>query len=439
MNTPEIIRRKRDGEALPDAAIRRFVDGVTDGVVEDAQLGAFLMAVFLQGMNEAEQAALTLAMRDSGEVMRWPDLDGPVLDKHSTGGVGDLVSLVLAPLVAACGGYVPMISGRGLGHTGGTLDKLESIPGFDVMPERARFEAIVREAGFAMVGQGDDLAPADRRMYALRDSTETVECVPLIVSSILSKKLSEGLDGLVLDIKCGNGAFMIDPASARVLGQELCNVAAAAGLPSTALVTDMNQPLAANAGNALELGEALAFLRGDSPRPRLAEVVFTLAAELLVTGGLAPDAAAARVRLERAVDNGTAAERFARMARLQGGPSDLLERPTHYLPAAPVRQPLLAERGGFVTGFDTLAVGRVIRDLGGGRHRADDRIDPAVGIGALPTVGDQVEAGAELAVVHASDDTGAERALAQLREALALGDAPPASAPIVIDRLSARS
>ncbi|MEM1413239.1 MAG: thymidine phosphorylase, partial [Pseudomonadota bacterium] len=289
MNTPDIIRAKRDGLSLSEDAISALIEGVTSGAVEDAQLGAFLMAVYLKGMNRQEQAALTLAMRDSGTVMHWPDLHGPILDKHSTGGVGDLVSLVLAPLVAGCGGYVPMVSGRGLGHTGGTLDKLESIPGFDVMLSRERLEATVRDAGFAMVGQGDDLAPADRRMYAVRDVTETVACIPLIVASILCKKLSEGLDGLVLDIKCGNGAFMTDRDQARALGQELCDVAVAAGLPCTALVTDMNQPLASSAGNALELAEALDFLRGETPAPRLRDVVFALAGELLVTGGLAHD------------------------------------------------------------------------------------------------------------------------------------------------------
>ena len=317
MNTAELIRRKRDGEVLPGSALGAFVAGVASGEVEEAQLGAFPMAVYLRGMSDEEQAALTLAMRDSGAVLAWPDLDGPVFDKHSTGGVGDLVSLVLAPLVAACGGYVPMISGRGLGHTGGTLDKLESIPGFRVQLTLDALDRTVRAAGFAMVGQGADLAPADRRMYAVRDVTATVDCRPLVVASILSKKLCEGLDGLVMDIKTGNGAIFDDADQALALGQALCDVAAAAGLPCTALVTDMDQPLARSAGNALELREALAFLRGEPVCDRLREVTLALASELLVTGGLAADADQAGARLQAALEGGAAAERFQHMVRLQ--------------------------------------------------------------------------------------------------------------------------
>lgn len=436
---PELIRRKRDGEALTGAAIRHFVDGVVDGSVDDAQLGAFLMAIYLRGMAREEQAALTLAMRDSGEVMRWPGLDGPVLDKHSTGGVGDLVSLVLAPLVAACGGFVPMISGRGLGHTGGTLDKLESIPGFNVNPDRASLERLVREAGFAMVGQGDELAPADRRMYAARDVTATVACKPLIISSILCKKLSEGLDGLVMDIKVGNGAFMERRDEAISLGQELCDVAAAAGLRCTALVTDMNQPLANAAGNALEVKAALGFLAGKPTSPRLQDVVYGLAGELLQTGGLAEDEAAARSRLEAAIANGSAAERFARVVAMQGGPGDLLERPDHHLPAAPVVRAIEADQGGWVRGMNTLEIGLIVRDLGGGRVRASDAIDPAVGLSGLAVIGDRVAPGDALAFVHAADDAAAERAAKRLRAAMLVSEtAVGADDAVVLDRLGAR-
>ncbi len=436
MNIPEFIRRKRDGERLDAADIADFVAGVAANEVEDAQLGAFLMAVYLRGMSDAEQAALTRAMRDSGDSLRWTKLDGPVLDKHSTGGVGDLVSLVLAPLVAACGGYVPMISGRGLGHTGGTLDKLESIPGFDVNLSLDRLTRVVSVAGLGMVGQGGTLAPADQRMYATRDVTATVDCQPLIVSSILSKKLSEGLDGLVMDIKIGNGAIMTDPDEARRLGQALCDVAAAAGLACTALLTDMDQPLASRAGNALEVRAALELLDGASRDDRLREVVLALAAELLVTGELDDDAAAARVRLERALENGAAAERFARMVRLQGGPGDLLERPDAYLPSAPVIRPVPVATGGAVAWIDTRAIGLIVRDLGGGRLRAGDTINPAVGLENLPSVGDHVEAGAALATVHAADEEHAERAALRLLDAVQLTEARPAATrPVVHDRL----
>jgi thymidine phosphorylase len=332
----DIIGAKRDGLALSDLQIRTLVEGVSDHSLGDGQLGAFLMAVFLRGMNDAEQVALTLAMRDSGTVLSWQGLDGPVLDKHSTGGVGDLVSLVLAPLVAACGGYVPMISGRGLGHTGGTLDKLESIPGFEVNPPLETMRRIVAQAGFAMVGQGPDLAPADHRMYAVRDVTATVSSIPLIASSILSKKLAEGLDALVMDIKTGNGAFMTDPAQARRLAEDITRIASDAGLQASALLTDMDQPLASNAGNALEMREALDWLRGRPCNARLQAVTLALAGELLQLGGLADSPADAEQKLQQALDSGRAAERFARMVALQGGPADLLERPAEYLPAAPV-------------------------------------------------------------------------------------------------------
>jgi thymidine phosphorylase len=438
LDIPALLRRKRDGEALEAATLRDFARGVADGAVEDAQVGAFVMAVFLQGMSDREQADLTLAMRDSGSVMRWDDLPGPVLDKHSTGGVGDLVSLVLAPLVAACGGFVPMISGRGLGHTGGTLDKLESIPGFDVNLSTGRFDRIVRDCGFALAGQGPDLAPADRRLYAVRDVTATVECQPLIVSSILSKKLCEGLDGLVMDIKMGNGAVMTDPEHARALGQALCDVAAEAGLACSALLTDMNQPLASSAGNALEVAEALRFLRGEAVNARLRTVAFALAGELLLTGGLARDADAAQERLEAALASGAAAEHFGKVVAAQGGPSDLLDRPAHYLARAPVQRAVLAPMAGRLEAIDTRGLGRLVQALGGGRLRADDNIDPAVGLAGLPSLGESFEFGAPIAMIHAGSDADAERAEQALLDALTFNEDSTTAFELpaqVIDRL----
>ncbi len=295
----EIIKAKRDGRELTADEIRGFVDGVAGGQVCDAQIGAFTMAVYLQNMSMAEQSALTLAMRDTGHCLHWSDLDGPVLDKHSTGGVGDLVSLVLAPMLAACGAYIPMITGRGLGHTGGTVDKLESIPGFDVHPSEHTFYQTVRKAGLAMTAQGGNLAPADGRIYAVRDVTATVDSIPLIVASILSKKLAEGLDGLVLDIKTGNGAFMCERNRARDLAANLIEVAALAGLPCSALITDMNQPLARSAGNALEIMEVIEFLGNGYRQPRLEDVIMSLGSEMLLLGGLAENQKTARFNIEQ--------------------------------------------------------------------------------------------------------------------------------------------
>jgi thymidine phosphorylase len=439
LDMPELLRRKRDGEPLDTDALHAFAQGVADGKVEDAQVGAFLMAVFLRGMSDREQADLTLAMRDSGSVMQWDDLPGPALDKHSTGGVGDLVSLVLAPLVAACGGFVPMISGRGLGHTGGTLDKLESIPGFDVNLTPERFGFIVRDCGFALAGQGPDLAPADRRLYAVRDVTSTVECQPLIVSSILSKKLCEGLDGLVMDIKMGNGAVMADPDRARSLGQALCDVAAEAGLACTALLTDMSQPLASSAGNALEVREAVRFLRGEPPNGRLRTVVFALARELLLTGQLARDAAEAEARLEAALASGAAAEHFARVVAAQGGAGDLLDRPDHYLAPAPVQRTVLAPEFARLVAIDTRRLGRLVQTLGGGRLRAGDVIDPAVGLAELPSLGDIFDVGATLATIHAASEADADRAQQALLDAMTFNQntTDTFEAPVqVIDRLA---
>lgn len=438
----EIIRRKRDGETLSEAEIAFMAAGLTAAAPEqrlgDGQVAAFAMAVFLRGMSRAETVALTRAMAASGRVMDWraEGLDGPILDKHSTGGVGDKVSLILAPLVAACGGFVPMIAGRGLGHTGGTLDKLEAIPGYDVAPDRRRFTAAVGAAGCAIMGQTADLAPADRRLYALRDVTATVESVPLITASILSKKLAAGLDALVMDVKAGNGAFMATPEAAAGLAETIVDVAQGAGLRTSALITDMNQVLGRTAGNALEIREAIDFLTGAEREPRLAEVTLALAAELLLLGGLAPDPAAARARAEAALADGRAAGRFAAMVAALGGPGDLVDRPQVYLPKAPVVRPFPAGRDGYVSRVDTRAVGLAVMALGGGRRRAEDEVDHAVGLDRVLPLGAAVSAGKPLAVIHARDDAGAGRAAEMLKAAIGVGEAPLNPAPLIYERLT---
>ena len=431
----ELILKKRDGAALDRAEIAALVTGICDGTVSDAQLAAFAMATWFRGMEPAEQVALTLAMRDSGTVLQWPDIDGPVLDKHSTGGVGDMVSLLLAPIVAACGGFVPMISGRGLGHTGGTLDKLESIPGFQTAPDVDRLRQLVRQNGLAIVGQSDELVPADRRLYAVRDETGTVSSVPLIVSSILSKKLAEGLDALVMDIKSGSGAFVTEPTEARQLAREICRVAHGLGVPCNALITDMHQPLAWSAGNALEVREAIDFLRGDARHPRLQEVVLGLSAELLWLGGLVDDPEAGEAMAVEALNSGRAAERFAAMVRDQGGPANLLEDAAALLPSACVTAPVFPSGSGFVTRIDTRAIGLTVVHLGGGRLRSADRVDPAVGLSALSPVGQAVDPQSPLAIVHAADEAGWAKAAAAVQSAMSVGPERPVTGPVVHGRV----
>lgn len=430
-----IIQKKRDDQALSQAEISAFVDGVSNGEISDAQIAAFTMATWFNGMGLDEAATLTLAMRDSGTVMRWPGLDGPVLDKHSTGGVGDLVSLVLGPVVAACGGYVPMISGRGLGHTGGTLDKLESIPGFGTALETDRFEKLVREHGIAIVGQSDQLAPADRRIYAVRDVTATVSSPPLMISSILSKKLAEGLDGLVLDIKYGSGAFTPNAMEAVELAGQMSGVAASAGLPCAALVTDMNFPLARSAGNAVEVLEAIAFLKNETAHPRLREVAEGLSAELLRLGGLAESATQADALVTESISSGRAAEKFAAMVTGQGGPADLLERPGAYLPEAPVVRRVEVPRGGYVSSIGTKAVGDIVVALGGGRQCAGDKVDHSVGITALKLAGERIERGEPLAVVHAADESAWAKAAEALVRCFGISDDASSPRPVIHGRI----
>jgi thymidine phosphorylase len=401
---------------------------MADGTMSDAQVGAFAMAVYFSGMTWEECAALTQAMARSGTVLDWSrtGLDGPILDKHSTGGVGDTVSLILAPLVAACGGFVPMISGRSLGHTGGTLDKLASIPGYETAPDLARFRAAVRQAGCAIVGQTTELAPADRRLYAIRDVTATVDSVPLITASILSKKLAAGLDALVMDVKVGSGAFTGSIESAQALAESLVTVAGDAGLRTVAWLTDMNQVLGHDVGNALEVREAIDFLTGRRREARLHAVTSALAREMLILGGLAGDHAEADGPVERALASGAAAERFGRMVAALGGPGDLLEHPDRHLPAAAVQLPVEPAHPGIVGRVDTRLIGLAVVSLGGGRHRAEDVVDPAVGIAEMQGPGDSVGPGRPLAVVHARSMAEATVAAAAVREAMTVGDGSPA-------------
>ncbi len=417
----EFIRTKRDGQTLDEGALRDFVNGIVSGEVNNAQIGAFAMAVHFQDMSIAEQLALTLAMRDTGRTLCWPDLDGPVLDKHSTGGVGDLVSLVLAPMMAACGAYIPMISGRGLGHTGGTVDKLESIPDFNVNPSNRLFEQTVRTTGLAMTAQGADLAPADAIMYAVRDVTATVDSVPLIVASILSKKLAEGLSGLVLDIKTGNGAIICERNRSSDLAANLVKVSELAGLPCSALITDMNQPLAHSGGNALEMLESIAFLKAEGHESRLEDVVLSLGVEMLLLGGLADKPAEARRKLVGTLDSGTAVERFARMVAMQGGPADLIEEPEKYLKLPPVNRVLAASRDGYIEYIDTRAFGLCIMAMGGGRSHALDIIDHRVGLSQLCTVGAKVKEGEPLLTIHAADEASWQEAADALAQAITIG------------------
>lgn len=430
----EIIRTKRDGGRLDDDDIDAFVAGITDGSVAEGQAAAFAMAVYFQGMDVSESVALTRAMQRSGTTLRWA-LDGPVVDKHSTGGVGDTVSLMLAPMVAACGGYVPMISGRGLGHTGGTYDKFESIPGYRAAPDLAEFQRVVAEVGCAVIGQTPELAPADKRLYGIRDVTATVESIPLITASILSKKLAAGLDALAMDVKFGNGAFMREMEQANDLARSIVGVAEGAGVRTAALLTDMDQPLADTAGNTLEVAYAIEYLTGARREPRIHEVTMALCTEMLVLGGLAVDDAAARVALQAALDSGRAAERFAAMVAALGGPSDLLEQPWTHLERAPLTVEVSLAHKGVVQSIDTRQVGLAVVVLGGGRTRPQDPVDHAVGITGLIGVGGVLDISDHVAVVHARSAESAERAAAMLRAAYSIGEEPVIGEPVVRDRI----
>ena len=438
MLVPELIRRKRDGGELTPEELGFLVRGISDGSVSDAQVGALAMAVVVRGMSAAERIALTGEMTRSGDVLDWSaaGLHGPALDKHSTGGVGDKVSLLLAPIVAACGGAVPMISGRGLGHTGGTLDKLEAIPGYDTAPDNDTFRRAVASAGCAIVGQTGTLAPADRRLYAIRDATGTVESIPLIAASILSKKLAAGLDALVMDVKVGSGAFLPGHEQASELAQAIVEIARGNGLHASALLTDMDRVLGRSAGNAVEVRESIDHLTGAAADERLRAVTLALSAELLRLGGVIDDEDEARAAAERALDGGAAAERFAAMVAQLGGPADLLEAPERHLASAPVELAAEPAQAGIVTAVQVRAVGLAVIALGGGRTRETDPVDHAVGLTEVAAPGERVGPGERpLALVHARDEASASRAGDALRDAYGIGDVPPRAVPPVLEIL----
>jgi thymidine phosphorylase len=429
----EIIIKKRDGEVLTTGEIGEFIAGLTDGSVSQAQAAAFAMAVFFRDMNLAERVALTTAMRDSGTVLDWSDLDGPVVDKHSTGGVGDNVSLMLAPILAACGVYVPMISGRGLGHTGGTLDKFDSIPGYTTQPDNALFRKVTKKAGCAIIGQTADLAPADKILYSIRDVTGTVENVSLITASILSKKLAAGLGALILDVKTGSGAFMPTLDRSRELARSLVDVANGAGTKTAALITDMNEPLASAAGNALEIRNAVDFLTGAHRDQRLYDVTIALSAAALELTGFKGDAVKA---CEVALWSGKAVSHFSEMVALLGGPADFVERMDTHLQRAAIVVDVVAPAAGTITEIDTRGVGMAVVALGGGRRLPTDAIDHSVGFDRLLGLGTKVEVGTPLARLHARDAATAAEASRRLIAAYKLGD-HAATHPLIADRIDA--
>jgi thymidine phosphorylase len=419
----EIIRRKRDGGALSDAEIEYFIEGLTDGTITEGQAAAFAMAVFFRGMEMPERIALTRAMMESGAVLDWSrdNLGGPVVDKHSTGGVGDKVSLMLGPMAAACGCFVPMISGRGLGHTGGTLDKFDAIPGYQTQPDTALFRRVVREVGCAIIGQTANLAPADRRLYAIRDVTATVESIPLITASILSKKLAAGLQGLVMDVKTGSGAFMPTLEASRELADSIVRVASGAGVKTTALITNMDQILGHSAGHVTEMMEAMEYLTGRRHNHRLDRVTRDLVAEMLLVGGLCTTLPDAKVRIDAALTSGRAAETFARMVAALGGPADLLEHPGKYLASAPVVNMCAPRAAGRIAAIDTRAIGVALIELGGGRLNAQDKIDHRVGFSEFVGVGEEVGPDRPICMIHAADRTSWARAAAAVRNAVRVG------------------
>jgi len=429
----ELIKTKRDGGSLDADDIRLFIEGYTDGDVTDYQMSAMCMAVFFRGLSPAELTAWTRAMLESGDVLDLSDTPGVKVDKHSTGGVGDKVSLSLAPLAAACGVVVPMVSGRGLGHTGGTLDKLESIPGFEVDMPVAEYRRLVKEVGACLIGQTSRLAPADKQLYALRDVTATVDCLPLIASSIMSKKLAEGIDALLLDVKVGSGAFMKSLEDARALAQTMIGIGKEMGKRVVAVITNMDEPLGRTVGNALEVVEAVEMLRGKAPAD-YTELTLALTAEMLVLGGKAPDVGAARPLLLEAIASGAAEAKLRELVTAQGGDVGAIED-LRRLPRASHTTPVLAERDGFVTRIDSEAIGLAAMTLGAGRGRTTDTIDPAVGFYLDRKVGEAVKASEPLVTVHHNGDARLEDVMRRVRAAYTVGDAPPTPRPLVVERL----
>lgn len=427
----EIIRKKRNGQALTAAEIQFFVNGITTNSVSEGQIAAFGMAVYFNDMNMDERIALTIGMRDSGTVLNWDSLglNGPVIDKHSTGGVGDVISLMLGPMAAACGGYVPMISGRGLGHTGGTLDKFDAIPGYQTEPSSELFRKVVKEAGVAIIGQTGDLVPADKRFYSIRDNTATVESISLITASILSKKLAAGLDALVMDVKVGSGAFMPTYAASEELARSIAAVANGAGTKTTALLTDMNQVLASCAGNAVEVVEAINFLTGKYRNPRLYEVTMGLCAEMLVLGGIAQNEIEARTKLNTVLDNGKAAEVFGKMIAGLGGPTDFIEAYDKYLPQAKIIRPVFSAAQGYAHSMDTRELGLAVVTLGGGRRKPGDKLDYSVGLTQVCALGEQISTDKPIAMIHAQTEDDFLEAELAVKNAIKIQSSMPEKMP----------
>lgn len=435
MGAVDILRKKRDGGRLSPEEIDAFVRGVTDRSWPDYQSSALLMAIVLRGMDPDETAQLTRAMVASGDRLDFSDLPGPKVDKHSTGGVGDKTSLILAPLVAACGVYVPMMSGRGLGHTGGTLDKLESIPGFRVHLSLPEFRATLKDIGCALIGATKEIAPADRILYALRDVTATVESIPLITASILSKKIAEGIDALVMDVKCGNGAFMKNHADAKALAQSLVANGNANGVKTEAIITRMDAPLGRAIGNALEIHECIDILNGSIKSGDLRELSLDLSARMVLLGGKAKDLADARKQIDAALASGAGLEKFRQIIARQGGDPAVIDDPKK-LPIAKKRHLLRAERGGYVAAIHAESFGRACMMLGAGRSRVEDVVDPAVGATLLVHVGQEIHPGAPLAEIHYQAGADLEAAMFLFESAITLADSPPAAMPLILEALA---
>jgi len=427
----EIIRLKRDGKSLNEAEINGFVSGLVDGNFSDSQVGAMAMAIFQNGMSDNEKVHFTKAMMHSGDVLSWDGFDGPIVDKHSTGGVGDKVSFMLAAIVSACGGYVPMISGRGLGHTGGTADKLESISGFNVQPSIGEFKRIVKEVGVAIISQTENLAPADKRLYSIRDVTATVESIPLITASILSKKLAAGLDALVMDVKVGNGAMMHNLSDAKALAESITSVANGAGVKTQAIITDMNQVLGSSAGNAVEMYETVKYLTGKQREPRLHKVVQALASAMLINTGLASGEKDAHGKIDTVLRSGLAAEVFERMVAALGGPTNFVESPWDSMEKANVITEVRALQHGYIAQMDTRAVGMSVVSLGGGRTAPTQKVDHTVGFDRILPLGVQVNRGEVIARVHAKDEDSANKAIEQFNNALSYTEESPELPPVI--------
>lgn len=435
----EIIRKKRDGHELSAEEINFFIQGVAKDTVSEGQIAAFAMTIFFNEMTMPERIALTCAMRDSGMVIDWSHMNfgGPIVDKHSTGGVGDVTSLMLGPMIAACGGFVPMISGRGLGHTGGTLDKLEAIPGYNITPTNEVFGEVTKEAGVAIIGQTGDLAPADKRVYATRDITATVDNISLITASILSKKLAAGLESLVMDVKVGSGAFMPTYEASEELANSIVAVANGAGTNTTAILTDMNQVLASSAGNAVEVREAVQFLTGEYRNPRLYEVTMALCSEMLVLGKLASDTEQAEAMLNEVLNNGKAAQCFGKMVKGLGGPADFVANYDNYLEKAEIVKPVFADVDGIVSAMDTRAIGMAVVGMGGGRRVATDTIDYAVGFDQFIKLGEKASADKPLAVIHARSEAQWQEAADAIKAAITVGDTVYTETPCVYRHIRA--